>query len=245
MKMDWWTLGLQTINVVVLIWLLRRFFWRPVADIIAQRQATAEKTIADAAALTAKAQAAEAEISATRAGFALEREAILAKARADAEQASKALLDQAHKDAAAIEAAEQATMTAEQQAAQKVWADRSAQLAVTVAQRLANRLDGPQVRAAFLGWLIKAIEALPESERAAMAAQTSELAVISATDLTPDEQAEVRTQIGKALGSAKSLHFKTDPALIAGLELHAPHFAVANSWHADLDSILAELAHDH
>jgi F-type H+-transporting ATPase subunit b len=245
MKMDWWTLGLQTINVVVLIGLLRWFFWRPVANIIAQRQAAAQKTIADAAALAAKAKAAEAEITTTRAGFAGEREAILAKARTDAEQASKALVDQAHKDAAAIDAAEKAAVTAEQQAAKKAWADRSAHLAVTVAQRLASRLDGPQVQAAFLSWLIKAIEALPEPERAAMAAQTSELEVVSANDLTPDEQAEVRTKIGKALGNAQSFRFKTDPALIAGLELHGPHFAVANSWHADLDSILAELAHDH
>jgi len=29
MTIDWWTLGIQTVNVVILIWLLERFFWRP------------------------------------------------------------------------------------------------------------------------------------------------------------------------------------------------------------------------
>lgn len=36
MRIDWSTLALQTINVVVLVWLLSRFLFRPVSDIIAK-----------------------------------------------------------------------------------------------------------------------------------------------------------------------------------------------------------------
>ena len=42
MTIDWWTLGLQTINVLILIWLLAHFFWRPVAGMIEQRRAAAQ-----------------------------------------------------------------------------------------------------------------------------------------------------------------------------------------------------------
>ena len=35
MQIDWWTLGLQTINVLILVWILSRFLFRPVADIVA------------------------------------------------------------------------------------------------------------------------------------------------------------------------------------------------------------------
>ena len=38
MKIDWWTLGLQTINVLVLLWVLQRFLLKPVQAMIAQRQ---------------------------------------------------------------------------------------------------------------------------------------------------------------------------------------------------------------
>lgn len=41
MTIDWWTLGLQTVNVLVLVWILARFLFRPVARIIADRQAAA------------------------------------------------------------------------------------------------------------------------------------------------------------------------------------------------------------
>jgi F-type H+-transporting ATPase subunit b len=54
MRIDWWTLALQTANVLILIWLLGRFLFRPVADIVARRQDEANKLIADAAGSNAK-----------------------------------------------------------------------------------------------------------------------------------------------------------------------------------------------
>ena len=30
MQLDWWTIGLQTVNFTVLIWLLNRFLYKPV-----------------------------------------------------------------------------------------------------------------------------------------------------------------------------------------------------------------------
>ncbi len=38
MHIDWSTLALQTINALVLVWLLARFLFRPVAEIVAERQ---------------------------------------------------------------------------------------------------------------------------------------------------------------------------------------------------------------
>ena len=41
MQIDWWTLGLQTVNALVLIWLLAHFLFRPVVDAITARQKAA------------------------------------------------------------------------------------------------------------------------------------------------------------------------------------------------------------
>lgn len=48
MQIDWWTLGLQTVNALVLIWLLAHFLFRPVVDAIATRQKAAGQLLADA-----------------------------------------------------------------------------------------------------------------------------------------------------------------------------------------------------
>ena len=39
MRIDWWTLALQTFNVLVLVLILGRFLFRPVVAIIEERRA--------------------------------------------------------------------------------------------------------------------------------------------------------------------------------------------------------------
>src|ERR1700748_3667389 len=100
MTIDWWTLGIQTVNVAILVWLLQRFFWRPVAAAIEQRRDATRQAMADAETAKAKATAEWAEIDRIRGGCVREREAILAAARTDAETPQGALLADARQQAA-------------------------------------------------------------------------------------------------------------------------------------------------
>jgi F-type H+-transporting ATPase subunit b len=240
MTIDWWTLGFQTVNVVVLVWLLQRFFWRPVAAMIEQRRDTTRQALADAEATKGKATAALADIEKTRAGFDKERDTILAAAHDAAEQAGTARLADAEKAVAALQSDAQAAIDTEQRAAEKSWTGYAGSLAIDIANRLAARLDGPAVRAAFLEWLIKAIATVPNAERKAVTA----LEAISATPLEQAEQEHASGRIAAAFGGHPSIAFRTDPALIAGLELHGPHLVVSNSWRADLTQILTDLTHE-
>jgi F-type H+-transporting ATPase subunit b len=240
MTIDWWTLGLQVVNVVVLVWLLGRFFWRPMAGMIEQRRAATQAILAEAEGKHTEAIAALAVIETTRAGFAQERDAILTAAHAAAEQAKATQLKETAKEAAALEASANATIEKEKNTAEKAWAERSSALAVDIAKRLATRLDGSAIRATFLDWLLKAIRTLPDSSR-----QTATtLDAVSATPLELSEQERYRTLIADAFESHPQIAFKVDKTLIAGLELNGPHFAVRNSWRADLTQILADLSHD-
>jgi len=242
MTIDWWTLGFQTVNVAILVWLLQRFFWRPVAAMIEQRRDATTRTLTEAAATRAQSLEALAKIEQTRAGFAKEREAILAEAHATAETARAAILAEAGKAAAALQTSAKSAIETEAKAAEQARAQKSAQLAIAVAQRLAGRLNGAAVRDAFLAWLVAAIEALPEPERHAIAAGGAALEVISEAPLDPAEQARAGAAIRAAVGGDVLLAFNTDPALIAGLELRGPHLLVSNSWRADLAEIMASLA---
>jgi F-type H+-transporting ATPase subunit b len=244
MTIDWWTLGIQAVNVLILVWLLGRFFWRPLAAMIEGRRAAAAKSLAETEAKRAEATAALTGIEETRAGFAKERDAILAAAHQAADQAHAARLVQAETAATALEAAAKAAIEKERQAAEQAWADRAAHLAIEIAQRLAARLDGPAVRAAFLDWLLREIRALPAAARLAVTANGTMLEAVTATPLDEADRQRYRDLIGTALGGHPEIAFKDDPALIAGLELHGPQLVVANSWRADLTRILTDVTHD-
>jgi len=237
MRIDWWTLGIQTVNVAVLVWLLARFFWRPMSAMIAQRRAAASQMLDEAEAARAQAAASLIDIERTRAGFAQERAAILAAARDAAEQARAARLAEAAQEAAAFQATARATIASERQAAEAASQAEAGELAINIAQRLAARLEGAAVHAVFLDWLVQEIRSLPETMR--HAATTVE--AVSACPLSPEEQEHTRARIAEALGGQPAITFTADPALIAGLELHGPHLLVSNSWRADLGHILAEI----
>ena len=243
MTIDWWTLGFQAVNVVILVWLLQRFFWRPVAAMIEQRRSITDKALADAKAAQDTATAALANIAATQAGFGRERDAILAAAHAEAETAGKTMLDAAAKEAAAHAAAAAAATLAEHDADEAAWAGRASELAVQIAGRLASRLQGPAVSSVFLDWLVSSIQAMPAPEREAAVADAGGFEAVTAGPLAPAEQEQARNAIALAFGAPPQMTFRTDPALVAGIELHGPHFALSNSWRADLGQILGDLRH--
>jgi F-type H+-transporting ATPase subunit b len=239
MTIDWWTLGFQTINVLILMALLQHFFWRPIAAMIGKRQAAIDTALADAKAMQAKAEADLAAIASTRAGFAKEHDTILTDAHKAAEKARAMTLDEAAKDVAVRAVVATTGIAKERSDAEQAWSDHASQLSVTIAARLAARLQGPAVSAAFLDWMLASIRALPDT--VLKATEGTKLDAVSATALPADEQQHVRTLIGEALGTHVQIEFATDPSLIAGLELQGPHLMVTNSWRADLDTILSEL----
>ena len=243
MKFDWWTLGIQTVNVAVLVWLLERFFWRPVAAMIEARRAEAARIIAEAGATAARASEALAAAETARAGLAGERRDMLAAAAGEAASLRSAALAKTTEEAAAAQATSAACLARERADAEKAWAEGSSSLAVDIAGRLAARLDGSAVQAAFLEWLLAAVRALPEASRGAVPAGEASLVATSARPIAAADQARYSELIGKAFGGRPRLSFEVDPSLIGGLELRGPHLAVTNSWRADLQQILAGLVH--
>ena len=245
MTIDWWTLGIQAVNVIILVWLLARFFWRPVAAMSEQRRAAARQIVIEAETKLRQATDALAEITQTRAGFEKERETIIAAAHEAAEQGRISLLASAAKEAAALQVSARTAFEREKSAVEQAWAERANRLAVEIAGRLVARLSGAAVSTTFLDWLLREIRNLPDPVRNAVAANGVALETISATPIEPADQERYRTLIGSAFGVRPQISFKVDPALIAGLELHGPHLVINNSWRADLANILADLAHDN
>ena len=236
MTIDFWGLGLQAVNVLILVWLLSRVFWRPVAAAIAARQEAAKAVTDTAAATQAKADAAMAEVTQARNGLAAERAVILERARAEADAAAKAITEAAHARVEAMQGAAKAAIAREAEALRKADAARASDLSLEIAAQLLGRLNGPAVQSVFLSLLVEAIAAMPDADRAALAADPGGVAIVTATD--PGAEAEaIRTAVQAALGGAPDLRFVTDPALIAGVELRSPHFALHNSWQADLAQV--------
>lgn len=100
MQIDWVTLAAQVVNFVVLIWLLRLFLFRPIADAMRRREQHIEDRLAQAA---EEKERAEKEAEAWRekqAELEAKREEMLDAARGDAEELRSELEQKARDETA-------------------------------------------------------------------------------------------------------------------------------------------------
>src|SRR5271166_4511583 len=102
MHFSWWTLGLQTINFVILAVLLYRFLYKPVLRLVDARKAEIQRQYEDAKAMENKAQAHLAAIQEERAGITAERETTLKAAAAHAKEEADLRRRQAEREAQAL-----------------------------------------------------------------------------------------------------------------------------------------------
>ncbi len=165
MRIDWWTLGLQTVNVLILVAILARFLFRPVIAIMEERQAAAAKALGDAETAKARAIAARTAAEAESAKLAAARDAVLRQAAEDANAQREAALAAAKEDADQVRAAAETEMRWARAAEEAAASDRSARLAVDVAGKLMERLPDSARVDSFIDGLAAALASLPEASR--------------------------------------------------------------------------------
>lgn len=242
MTLDWSTLAFQTVNVAVLLWLLSRVFWKPIAKMIADRRAEAAGILSDAAARRDEAEKLRNALMEDRKQIAADRQAMVSEATAAGEAERSRILAEAQAEAARIEAAAKARIETARSETEAQFAARAQDLAAEMSSRLGQALDGPAYRAANLAAIAGRVSALPGEERAALGADP--LTVTSAMPLDTDERTQIAAALTAATGGAPSLDFQVDPALIAGIELTGPHLTIAGSWREGMARMRKEIARD-
>jgi F-type H+-transporting ATPase subunit b len=245
MHIDLWTLGLQAINVLVLIWLLARFLFRPLAAIIVQRRRATETLLADAAAARAQAQAAADSIAQQRQALDAEANQLRAEAHQRAEADRAAQLKQARMEIAEARQAADVALAHERAQQQKQIEAHACTLAVDIARRLVARVASPAIAIALAQRLAQDIAALPPIERQLLAADAGHLQLVTAVALDVAAQTEIAAGLAHALGVSPQLEIQVDPALLGGIELVGPHTLIRNSWRADLERMAGELKAEH
>jgi F-type H+-transporting ATPase subunit b len=243
MRIDWWTLALQTVNVLILIWILSKFLFRPVVAIIEERRTAAAKILSDAESAKKQAIAARDTAEAESARIAAGRDNVLRQAAQEAEAQRAAALASAREEVDQMRAAAETDMRWTRAAEEAAASDRSAKLAVDIAGKLLARLPDSARVDGFVAGLAEALASLPGTSRDALGADGARLT--APRPLTVEEVQSCRDAFAKALGRTLEFVVAVDPGLIAGLELETPHAVVRNSFRSDLARIVEELTrHD-
>ncbi len=217
MEFDWTTFALEVINFLVLVWLLKHFFYRPVLAVIERRQAATAKTLADAEAVRGEAERLRAECGTRLAG--IEQERVAARARLDQEIAA----ERARRLAAV---AAEAEAEAQRRRMRAVRADAEAKAAlereaVSVATRFASRflerLAGPEMTAQLADLAIEDLDALAPDRLDALRDPGAGVKVVSAHPLDAARRDAFTRALSRLTGRPLAPEFSDDPLLKAGV----------------------------
>lgn len=244
MRIDWWTLGLQTVNVLILVWILSRFLFRPVVAIIESRRLATTKLLDEAQAAREAADAERQKARQEAEDIAQRRGAALKQAAEEAETEKQAALASAREEADRLRAAAVEDIARQRREAAAAVSDHASRLAIEIAAKLLSRLPDEARVGGFLDGLVEGLSQLPDTVRAAMGADGTPIRLKAPRPLTDAEMRACRERLSEALGRAVEIAPVTDPNLVAGLEIDMPHAVVRNSFKADLDRIAAALMPD-
>ena len=221
MAFDWTTFALEMLNFLVLVWLLKRFFYRPVLAAIEGRRAENAKLIQDAQTLRRDAQALKSEYEARLA--AVDKDATAARLKLDGEIAAERTKRLAALEGElADERKRREAVQARQSAEQALILERQAvAVAARFAARLLERLAGPELEARLVDLAVNDLDSLLpdrlETLRAALRDPGINVRVVTAYPLDAARRAAIVQSLDRLAGRAMAPEFSEDAMLKAGI----------------------------
>jgi F-type H+-transporting ATPase subunit b len=241
-----WNVALQTVNFLVLVWLLQRFFFKPVRASLSRRQEAIAASLRDADRKAAEAERVIREYQEKSADITQQAARAREQAIAGAEQEAQRLRDEALVQSQVEVDRARTQIELERTEALRVLEARAGELATSLAERLLREVL-PDSDAPFLWRATASIDALDAEGRAAAGQRFAKGSVETISSRPLDEPTRERFEqwLSRLAGGPVSATYHVDERLIAGVELRLPTGVWRANWRESLERIKTELqAHD-
>jgi F-type H+-transporting ATPase subunit b len=231
MLIDWFTVGAQALNFLVLMWLLKRFLYHPILAAIDAREQLIATQLADAEAKKAEARKERDEFLNKNVTFDKERATLLQQATSAANTERQRLLNDARQAATALSAKSLENLHNEARRLHDELGRRTQQEVFAIARKTLKDLAGTTLEARMVETFVNRLKALSPEEKqglvAALKASAEPVIVRSAFELPEAQRTTTQAAIDTLLAVTTVVHFETAPDLVSGIELSAAGQKVA------------------
>ena len=225
MLIDWFTVTAQVVNFLILVWLLKRFLYRPILHAIDAREQRITLALTDADAKKAEAQQERDEFHNKNKGLDQQRAELMSRATDEAKAERQRLLDEARQDSDALRAERQEALLREQQSLNAEMSRRTREEVFAIARMALTDLSGANLEVHMTEVFAHRLEALTDEEKEglaeALATSSDPVVVRSAFALPAEQRAAIQTAIEHSLSTEIQVRFETAPDVISGIELSA------------------------
>lgn len=223
MLIDWFTVGAQVLNFVILLWLMKRFLYKPILHAIDVREKGIAAKLADAEAKKAEAKKEQDEFQHKNEELDQRRAALLTKATNDAKAERERLLDEARKAADAVTAKRKEALSREARDLNQTLQTRTREEVFAIARKALADLATVSLEERMGEVFMRRLRDMDGPAKAslgeALATAPDPGVVRSAFELPPEQRAAIQNALNETFSADVHIHFETAPELVSGIEL--------------------------
>jgi F-type H+-transporting ATPase subunit b len=223
MLIDWFTVGAQVVNFLILVWLLKHFLYRPILDAIDAREKRIARELADADAKKAEAQKERDEFQHKNEAFEQQRATLMTQTKDEAKTERLRLLDEARQAAESLSAKRQETLRNDAHHLNQALSRRAQQEVFAIARKALTDLAGTSLEERMGEVFIRRLREMDDQTKAGLAAAlksaSDPVVVRSAFDLPVEQRTAIQNALNETFSAEIHVRFETAPDLISGIEL--------------------------
>jgi F-type H+-transporting ATPase subunit b len=223
MLIDWFTVGAQALNFLILVWLMKHFLYKPVLRAIDEREKRVAAELANADKKKAEAQKESDEFKQKNDEFDQQRVALLKKATDEVKAERQRLLDEARKAADVLSAKRQETLRNDAHNLHQAISRRTQQEVFAIVRKTLKDLATTSLEERLVEVFTRRVRVMDGPTKAGLIdalKKSSEPALVrSAFDLPAEQQAAIQNALNEISSAEIHIRFETVPDLISGIEL--------------------------
>ena len=231
MQINWFTVIAQILNFLILVWLLKRFLYKPILNAIAEREKKIESQLKDADNRESKAKKEQEEFKKKNEQFDTEKKKLMDKAVEETNVERDKLLENARNEAAELRVKLQKSLSEMQENLNSDIAQKTQEEVFAIARKTLVDLASESLEEQSTTIFIKRINELKKDEKqqfiTAFTSESSPILITSAFDLPKKQQSDIQKAVTEILGKDTLFKFKTAPEIISGIELTSNGYKVA------------------
>ncbi|MEQ8667618.1 MAG: F0F1 ATP synthase subunit B [Pirellulales bacterium] len=225
MLIDWFTVGAQTLNFLILVWLMKRFLYKPILDAIDAREKRIASELADADSKRDAAQKERDEFRQKNKEFDQQRTALMSQVTDEVTSERKRLLDEARAAANELLAKRQEALRHEQQSLAGEITRRTREEVFAIARKTLTDLAGASLEERMCNVFTRRVREMGSEAKdtfaTALESSPRQVFVRSAFELPTEQQAAIQCSLNETFATGIHLRFETAPTVISGIELNA------------------------
>ncbi len=241
MKINWFTVIAQVINFLILVWLLRRYLYKPILSAVDEREKKIASQLKDAKSDKADAKKEQEEFEKKNEDFDKQKKELMDKAIAETKDEREKLLEEARSDANKLSTKlEEASKAALEKLNHEI-VQKTQEEVFSITRKALSDLASASLEEQSVNIFVKRLERLQKDETKkfieAFASDSAPVLIQSAFELPHKQQTEIKSSVKEIVGAKAHFEFKVTPDLISGIELNANGYKLAWSISEYLSSL--------